>query len=486
MVDNKAPRAYIRPICWMWTVRSLRFEEVRVLRRTATILAMAILAFTFATSVSQAKRSTKPLKAYITGARIAIVEGRPEEAIILLDTIAINHGPIPEAIDLRAKVYVDKLDNAAGPEAMRPFVELMVAYIDSLHIACENEDVNKKYRKKCDKYLELADSTKVKYFRQFYSFGLDQLRAIENLADALANEADSSRQAYLKSDIAANIDSVIMNMGMALVIDSTDYSPYVAIGDAYAKQGDYVKSGEWMQKGYEKANDPSKLLLPLAFNYVKIDDYCGAIRFYKEYLVGNPTDTMTLFYLSICFNNCSLSEGNAQFADSAMVVYRRLLQLDPSYIDALIGGGRYFIMRARHYSDSAAFYRDLENTDVGAQFDIKRNAMFDSARAYYKIASDAYPDGFTSALLQDCPSAVLGFEKVAAARPDEADNWISLGDCYLQMGQWTDALRAYERVSELEPDRHQIWENLEALYTELGDKAKAAEAGKKAAALKGN
>ena len=462
------------------------------MRRTATILALAILAFTFATSGSQAKRSTKPLKAYITGARIAIVEGRPEEAIGLLDTIAINHGPIPEALDLRAKVYVDKLESAAGPEAKRPYVGLMVAYIDSLHMACESKDVEKKYRKKCDEYLELADSTKLKYFRQFYGFGLDQLRAIEGLADALANEADSSRRAYLERDIAANIDSVIMNMGMALMIDSTDYSPYVAIGDAYAKQGDYKKSGEWMQKGYDKAADPGKLLLPLAFNYVKIDDYCGAIRFYKEYLASNPSDTLTMFYLSICYNNCSLTEGNDSFADSAMTVYRQLLQLDPLYMDALIGGGRYFTMQARHYSDSAASYRNQEKIDVARQFDVKRDEMFDSARAYYKTAFDAYPDdidiaeqyGFTSALLQDCPSAVLGFEKVAAARPDDADNWISLGDCYLQMGSWPNALRAYEKVSVLQPERRQIWENLEALYTEVGDKAKAAEAAKKAAALK--
>jgi len=429
----------------------------------------------------------KPLKAYLSGAKIAVVEGRPEEALILLDSIAIAYGEVPEAIDLRARVYYDKIESASGSEAKRPYVQKLVAYIDTLHMACENKEIDKKLRKDCDEMVGFQDSTRVKFFREFYNAGRSQLKSIEKLATELQNETDSTRRQYIERDIQSNIDSVIVNMNIALLIDSTDFSPYVAIGDAYSKQGNYEKAVEWMKRGYDHAASKINLLQPLAYNYVQMSDYCSAIKYYKEWLESNPEDANIMFFLSICYNNCGIDKGNDAYADSAMMVYRQILDVQPENDQVLASAGRYFIRQAQLASDSASAYRKSEDTLTAAQWDTTRAEMFDSAQVYFGRAFKLKPDdvtiaeqyGFASALQQDCASAVAGFEVVAKARPDDAGNWTSLGDCYLRMQDYDNAMRAYEKVAELSPKKVQVWENLQALYQQTGQKQKAAAAAKK-------
>lgn len=463
------------------------------MKRTTVIVILALLGIATAISTASAARRAKPLKAYLSGARIAIVEGRPEEALTLLDSISINYGEVPEAYDLSYKVYVDLMESAAGVEAKRPYLDKMVLYIDSLHMACENEEIDKDLKEDCQEFIEFADSTKLKYWREYYNLGIEQLNAIERLKQQLETETDSSRQAYIRKDIQQNIDSVIANMGLVILIDSADHRPYVAIGNAYEKQGSYEKAIEWMERGYKKADDPTSLLLPLAYNYIQLDNYCGAIPFYEEYIQDNPDDAANLFNLSICYNNCGLDPENRHYLDSAMSAYAQILELQPDNVNVLANAGRYYIMQAQVVSDSASRYRREEKPDSAEIYDSKRREMFDSARTYFGKAFELVPDNamiaeqfaFTSALLNDCATAVTAFEKVAEARPEDAGNWTSMGDCYLQMGEWENAIRAYEQVAELTPGKPQIWENLAALYKEVGQDQKSAAAARKVKELTG-
>ncbi len=463
------------------------------MKRTTTIVIYYTL-LGLLLSASMATARPKPLKAYLSGAKIAIVEGRPDEALILLDSISMAYGQVPEAIDLRSKVYFDKIEGASGIENKKPFVEKLVAYIDTLHMACEDKKVDRKLRKDCDDMVKLADSTRVKFFREFYKAGHDQLTTIERLVKDLGNETDSTRRAYIQKDIDTNLDSVIANMTVALMIDSTNFSPYVAIGDAYSKEGNFEKSAEWMKRGYDRAENKVNLLQPLAYNYVQLGDFCNAIKYYKEWIDQNPDDINVMFYLSICYNNCGLDKHEDVYLDSAMAVYRKILTIDSTNTDVLGSAGRYFIRLSQIASDSASAYQDKEDTATAKRWEAQRGFMFDSAHVYFQEAFKLAPTdvtlaeqyGFTSALLGDCEDAVTGFEVVAEAKPDDAGNWTSLGDCYLRMKDWTNAIRAYEKVSELNPNKVQIWENLEALYQTTGQPKKQAAAAAKVKELTGD
>ncbi len=468
------------------------------MKRFMTVLMIFMVGLILAGNVD-AKPRKKNVKAYLTGVKISIVEGRLEEAIGLLDTVAVFYGPHAKALSLRSQIYVDLLESESSPDKKKKYVEMMITYSDSLNLCCANEEINKKYRDKCDEYLELADSTKIKYWREFYNLGVEQLTNIEELVEDLKTEEDSATIAYIERDIMVNIDSVQNNMDMALLIDSTDHRPYVAMGNAWERKGDYSKAIDWMLLGLDKSNDKQRLLLPLAYNHIKLDDYCGAIPYYVLYCEKESTDVINHYYLSVCYSNCSAKitdsvanedgsytkiRGNEIFIDSAMTTYRKILALDPEHIDVIIGAGRYFFMSASKMSDSASHYRSLNQEDKFQEWNDTRNVMFDSARVYFKTAFELQPDNlniaeqyaFACALLENCEEAIIGYKKVAELAPDNEDNWTMLGDCQLRMKNFDDALISYENVVRIDPKDKDVWENLEALYQQTGDKAKQAEA----------
>ncbi|RKX26262.1 MAG: hypothetical protein DRP47_08490 [Candidatus Zixiibacteriota bacterium] len=440
----------------------------------ALILTMAGL---LVTGQAEAKIKKKNIGAYLSGAKIAIVESRPLEALSILDTLAQFYGPHAEALSRTSQVYVDLIDVESDAVKKKPLIENLVAYIDSLRMCCENEDIKKKYRKNCDKYLELGDSTKIKYWREFYNLGVEQLNTIEELAKDLQNETDSASRAYIENDIQANIDSVQNNMTLAIILDPVDYRPYVAIGNAYERKGNFEKATEWMYKGLEKTDDRAPLLLPIAYISIKQDNYCAAIPFFKEYCEANPTDESNLMNLSICYNNCKMP-------DSAMIVYRQMLEINPDNTDVLGYAGRFFLVEAQRISDSASHYRSIDDIETAKQWDAIRNIAFDSAQGYFKQAFLLQPDNqsfaeqysFVSALLEDYESAIEGYEKVGELDPDNAENWTWLGDSYLRLANFEGAIKAYENVVRVKPDEVSIWENLVALYEEIGNTAKKAEA----------
>lgn len=468
------------------------------MKRTLTVITILMVGLLLVGSVD-ARKKKKNVNAYLSGVKISIVEGRPQEAIILLDTVAIFYGPHSKALSLRSQIYVDLVDKEPDPDKKKEFVQLMVTYSDSLRLCCENPDVEKKYKKDCDKFLELADSTKIKFWREFYNLGVKQLTNIEELVEALKTENDSSTIAYIERDIMVNIDSVQDNMDMAIIIDSTDHRPYVAIGNAWERKGDYHKAIDWMMLGLQKSTDSLRLILPLAYNYIKLDDYCGAINYYKMYCDKETTDVNNLYYLSVCYSNCSGTitdsiakedgsftkiRGNEFYIDSAMATYRKILALDSNHIDVLTGAGRYFFMKASRISDSASHYRSLNQEDNFHRCDANRDMMFDSARVYFKRAFEIQPDelsiaeqyAFACALLEKYEEAIIGYKKVAELSPDNLENWSMLGDCQLRLKNFDEALTAYENVVRINPYNKVVWENLAALYKQVGNTAKETEA----------
>ena len=151
-----------------------------------------------------AKKKKKNVKAYLSGVKISIVEGRLQEAIGLLDTVAAFYGPHSKALSLRSQIYVDLVTGEPNPDLKKEHVNMMVTYADSLRLCCENPDVDKKYKKDCDKFLELADSTKIKFWREFYNLGVEQLSNIESLVEDLKTEEDSSTIAYIETTNLCN------------------------------------------------------------------------------------------------------------------------------------------------------------------------------------------------------------------------------------------------------------------------------------------
>lgn len=446
-------------------------------------------------SMAEARGRKLPVGAYIKSAKIDIVSGdldRYPEALAMLDSLAMHYGPHAEALYLTSQIYVDYIEQTAGPWDKKPYVESMVAYIDSLHMCCENEDIKKKYRDDCDEYLTKADSVQVKYWREFYNSGIEQLNAVQSSIEDLQTETDSTSRAFLTKTKEAKSDSCIANLQLAMVIAPESPESYVALGTLYEFEGEYEKAIEMLKMGMSDSTAREQLLLPIAYNYIGMDDYCGAIPYLKEKVEGiegqpDASDLENMYNLTVCYNNCGIY-------DSAFIYYQEILKYAPENTTVLSSIGRYFNQQARYAADSARALREAEQPDAAAEWQEKVNEYFDSSSVYFKQAFQIKPENPTyvedyaivSYLREDWFEAARAFEQLTELQPEIKDHWVSLGDCLLKTNQFEKAVDAYESAVELTPDDMAIWENLALLYKELGQTAKAAEAEKKAENLRKN
>jgi tetratricopeptide (TPR) repeat protein len=428
-----------------------------------------------------------PVDAYIKSAKIDILSGdldRYPEALALLDSLHMHYGPHAEALKLTAQIYVDMIDKTSDPDKMAPYVDSMVKYFDETKACCANKDIKEKYRDNCDEYTQLADSTLVKYWGQFYNAGVEQLNRVKEATDKLEEETDSIAIEYLKEKRTANVDSCLANMNLAIAVEPSDYRTYVTISSIYEETEQYDKAVEWLKKGLDLTDKRASLLLPVAYNYIKLRDFCSSIPYFKEYIDSVPNDVGNMTNLAACYNNCKMY-------DSAVMVYNQILEKEPTNLDALISIGFYYNQRASDASQAESKARAADDAAGIADAKAAKSAAFDTALSYFTRAVEADSDNtdaieqyaLINAIQGNYETAAEGFTKLVSLKPGQIDSWISLGDCHLKLKQFSEAAAAYEKAIEIDPGRIPILETLHEIYKETGepDKVKAVEAKLKAA-----
>ena len=442
--------------------------------RNLILLALFLCLVTSA-AMAGPKARKLPVSAYIKSAKIEILSDdldRYPYAMSMLDSLFIHYGHHAEGLHWMINIQVDYIDKTPDPINKAPYVDKLIAYTDTLHKCCDNKDIKKKYRKNCDKYTEKADSVSVKFFREFYSLGVEQLQNIEELANDLKEETDTASIEYIKNDIQVNIDSVMSNMVLAIAIDPDDYKPYVALGNAYEKALDYEKSTEWMAKGLERASEAekSKVLLPMAYNYINLSDYCMAAEYFAQHTDANPNDTLNLVNLAICYVNCDKQE-------EALATYRKILVLNPNDGDVIVYVGSYFNQQAQEFSRKANDARANDDAEGAKKWDDARTEAFDSSSYYWKTAMTLRPDdvfvaeqcGMACALAGNTDDAIMAFVKLTEIAPDNAENFKVLGSLYEGQYKAKEAVQAYEGYVAIDDANVSIWEALRDLYKEVGN-----------------
>jgi tetratricopeptide (TPR) repeat protein len=423
-----------------------------------------------------------PESAYIKTAKIEFTYQKPEHtaiALAMLDSLFLHYGPHSEGLYLMCLIQKDAIEKTADLKARMIPVAKLVAYRDSLKMCCASNDVKPKYKGLC-KDANVIDSLIVLNWRTMYNSGVEQLNHIEEDRKTKEAETDSATIAFYDVKINAQMDSCIDNMTMAVMLDSTDYLPYVALGTVYEYKGDNEAGIKWLTKAMANAKEPDKLAGEIAYSYIRSGKFCEAASYLRQSIAKAPRDTgmiVTLFNLSVCFNNCK------QF-DSAIAVYREILTLDPKNPDALNGMGRYFSQTGRYASDSSRAADEAKNEAAKKRWETTKNQALDSAGYFFKLAFEVNPAdvdaagqlGLIEYIRGDYKAALVPFIKLTEIEPKNSEYHTSVGDCYLNLKDYKNAVAAYEKVVELEPDNKQIWTRLADLYGVLGLKDKQAQA----------
>jgi tetratricopeptide (TPR) repeat protein len=438
------------------------------------LIALTLLLAVTLAGESQAQKARKlPAGAYLKSAKIGIVSGdtaKYAEAIAMLDSLIIAYGPHAEGLYWLTQIQVDFVEKSSTPQQKSIHIKRIVGYADSLRRMCADPNGESKNKKDCDKWISIVDSLKVKYWGEFYNRGVEQLNAAKDMIKEKEGTVDSVTIAFAEKSITANSDSAIQNLTVAISVDPSDFRSYVAIGNVYDGIGKYEEALDWTKKGFEKASDPTPLLMPLAIYNINLDRYCEAIPYFKGYVEKNPTDVVTMYNLSICYVRC-------EQLDSAVGVYRQILTVDSTHFDAFSRLGEHFFRHAKIASDSIGAHSNDENNSKMAIWKADRDRAYDSSAHWFSRAFSVKQDDATiagqyamvQALAGKFESASVGYKRLCELEPKDANNWIYLGDCYTQMKHFKDAVSAYEKAEAIDDSRIGMLEHMLDIYRELGD-----------------
>jgi tetratricopeptide (TPR) repeat protein len=447
----------------------------------ALVLALCLAGIVMA----QGKARKLPESAYIKSARIAIGYGETgtldqfTAANAMLDSLFMYYGPVAEGLYLKVVIQKDMIDKAPNLMAKREVVRKLAAYRDSLKMCCQSQTIKPKYRDGCNKYIPTIDSLAALNWRVFWNDGVGQANRVDEAVKVLETEKDSLARDFTQKKLDASIDSSIQNMNLAVILDSADFRPYVALSTLYRQKKDFDSSRIWMNKAIPLAKDPAPLLIQTAYDFIQQNKYSEAVPYFKKYLALVPNDTTNWFNLAVCYNN------SKQY-DSAQGVYHQMLALDPSNAEALVGIGRFYNQLARYAADSSKAYEAANNAAEAKKWTAAQNDAFDSSQVYFKRAFENNKDdkfaaeeyGVVAYIRGNYEAAAIPFKRLTELDSLNSSAWTSLGDTYLNLKQFKEATAAYEKVVQIDPSDRQIWQRLSDLYKENGQTAKQTEAEK--------
>lgn len=452
-----------------------------------TIVICAILSILFVAPLSFGKKDRPDKKlnvgAYLSTVKIEVVSGDPDRligAIKYLEDLFYWYGPHAEALFWMNQIEVDYIEKTEGPKAKMPHVKKFVAYVDSLEMCCDkdNKDVKKKYKKKCNEYVEKSDSTIVNFWREYYNNGINMMNEnIASIQEDIAAETDSAVIVRFQEDLQANVDSIVANFELCLVLDPAKVETYIGLRAVFEKIKDYENAIKWLAKGIEIADDKVKLLQTISYDYISMNDYAGAIPYMRDYLELAPDDILTMGNLAICYNSQKMH-------DSSFAVNQRMLTIDSTNVEAISSIGHYFRQRSLDAADSVRTYKEAKNETATEEWTINKEAFVDSFLVYYKRVLVEDPKNEQIQFLyatynyfrSNWDIAIAGFQAATEINPQEKDYWRSLGDCFIQTKEYAKSAESYEKVIELDSTDIAIWEQLVSLYSELKkpeDKARA-------------
>ncbi len=457
------------------------------------MLAGLILVLMAGSVMGQRRTRKLPAKAYISSAKIEILGATQDTtriytAMAMLDSLFMHYGPHSQAYYWYSQINWEIANNVSDLKLKLPFVTAAIAYADSLKASCDNKDIKKKYRKDCDDFDEEMDSIRVDQWRHYYNLGVEQITEVEDLMVTVKVEEDSASLAYYQTRLDALVDSCQDRMALAIIIDGDDPKPYIGIASINEKTGNFEQAIKYMKMAVPRSDDTCSMKVEVAYDYIRMEDYCGAIPWFKEYVdcmsgreevMENPDNRAailsTAHNLVSCYNNCE------QY-DAGYATLHQILSSDPADTKALQGAGRYHQHMGRQASDSASNYRQSDEA-AAAAWQETRDMRFDSSIVFLAQAFELSPDnadmaaeyGLLLAIRQRFEEAQVGFARACELQPGEADFWISLGDCEIQRHQWEAAAAAYEHVVELQPENKKVWESLGDLYKQLQNTVRHAE-----------
>jgi tetratricopeptide (TPR) repeat protein len=414
-----------------------------------------------------------PQSAYLKSAKIALADTkspRLDEAMMLLDSAVFYYGAIPEALFLRGNIYAEMAAKNPNLQKKIEFFKLMSDNYDSLTAACNNPEIKKDLKKDCRRMSDLCDSVRVKYWSEYYNEGVKGIEKIDKeLSPKVKDAADQASADAAGQELNNFADSAKYFFMVASTVDNKDYRAYEGVGLIYDRLKNLDSSLVWLVKSMEHAQDTtSHLILNIAYAYIQKNEYQKAIEYFGKYLKLVPNDANNIFNVAICYSNL-------QEFDSSLHYDKLTMAVDSTIPGPYIDAGQNYLLRSQKVSDSIKFYAQQNKTEEAKHFTKMRDAILDTSASYFEVASRLDPSNVMVLEQYAVAKLVAGhyaeageiYKKLTEVEPDRGNNWLSLGDIYVQQQKLKEAVPAYEKATELNPGDGEVWKVLKDLYHNL-------------------
>lgn len=465
-------------------------------------LIVAVLCLALAANVMAKKPRKLPRKAYLSGAKIAGgftgETPRRVEALALLDSCLMYYGPIPEAYFWRLSIYSELAGEMSTSDTAALMAELGLfkTSYDSLIMSCDKDNkelgVKKKLRKKCSDFQATADSLQHEWYAEYFNLAQESRNlALDTLIKQLEELTDEEDKVDMQKEIEETIGLAIANYKFASIFKPDDIAIAINMGQIYTSQNDYAKALPYQLKAAaitkeEDPEDSAPFLNDIAYSYFELKEFEKAAATFKEItsLVDDKQKITQYKNVIACYQ--SLQEP-----DSVYAYNYKILEIDPDDARTLSIIGGVWFNRIQELNMSRSDAREADDKALLEKLDAEHARTSDSANFYLKRAfeADSTDDqsikfyAINNTISSNFEQAAWAWEKLTRLSPEEKSYWKYLGENFIRLRNFKDAVKPFEKLVELDDTDLATWERLVELYNSNSMPGKAKKAKAKVAEL---
>ncbi|NLM16932.1 MAG: tetratricopeptide repeat protein [Candidatus Riflebacteria bacterium] len=261
----------------------------------------------------------------------------------------------------------------------------------------------------------------------------------------------------------------------ALEIDPDDLYSHYNLGLIYMKQGKISLALKHWKAAVKSHPQDLETNFNIAVALTKMEQIDAAMPFYDRVLELDPTHVMTHRNLAVLYRDMGeYTKSKHHFI--------RLRELDSGYIEAV----RDEIFRCEEHE----FIQKLECTDFTPEdFEKYRietllsDALMELISKNYLKALQTIQEYFDTGGKEDSASMVIHaqalngmnkpleaiavYENLLTRHPASIDALFQLGNVYLSVAEYSEALKCFEKILELDPEHPFIKENINDLHLRI-------------------
>ena len=242
---------------------------------------------------------------------------------------------------------------------------------------------------------------------------------------------------------------------MAIIIDPTRYEGYLNAAAQTMKMEDCDQATKFSEEAYNVKPDDIKVLNARAQISFNCKDYDKSLDVYRKLLDMGPQNVNALINMAMIFELMQLT-------DSSKAVYDRIVEIDPEYKDAYYNRGILYLNQAiRMYKQLVTVRDSLEQDDQNEELIARSEQLIEKQKELYHLAE-------------------MDFQKSVELDPEDLEAMQYLGQVLFQQEETDKAIEVLEKVVELDPKNKEAWSTLSIAYTQSGDRDKALKAAEKA------